>query len=68
VRPRAPGVKQEPPVPVSVELERGVSPDDALASSIAERLRGALLVQARVELVPWGTLARSEYKSQLVER
>jgi hypothetical protein len=25
-------------------------------------------VQTQVELVPWGTLQRSEYKSKLVER
>jgi hypothetical protein len=25
-------------------------------------------VQTRVELVPWGTLRRSDYKSKLVER
>ena len=28
---------------------------------------GALLVTTRVDLVPWGTLQRSEYKSKLVE-
>jgi hypothetical protein len=27
-----------------------------------------LVVQTEVELVPWGTLHRSEYKSKLVER
>jgi hypothetical protein len=27
-----------------------------------------LVVQTRVELVPWGTLRRSEYKSTLIER
>jgi hypothetical protein len=26
------------------------------------------VVQTRVELVPWGSLSRSEYKSTLVER
>jgi hypothetical protein len=26
-----------------------------------------LVVQADVELVPWGTLRRSEYKSKLIE-
>jgi phenylacetate-CoA ligase len=67
VRPRAPGVKQEPPLPVSVELARGTAPDPALADAIHERLRHALVVQARVELVPWGSLQRSEYKSKLVD-
>ena len=67
VRPRAEGVKQEPPLPVSVELARGAAPDPALAESIRERLRGVLTVQTNVELVPWGSLGRSEYKSKLVE-
>jgi hypothetical protein len=26
-----------------------------------------LVIQARVDLVPWGSLRRSEYKSKLVE-
>ncbi|MGZ8795141.1 MAG: phenylacetate--CoA ligase family protein [Gaiellaceae bacterium] len=68
VRPQAPGVKQEPPLPVSVELGRGATADDALADAIRERLRNVLVVQTRVELVPWGSLRRSEYKSTLVER
>jgi phenylacetate-CoA ligase len=67
VRPRAPGVKQEPPLPVSVELAPGAAPDPALAEAIRERLRSVLVVQTRVELVPWQSLGRSEYKSKLVE-
>jgi phenylacetate-CoA ligase len=61
-------VKQEPPLPVTVELARGSESRDALADAIRERLRDTLVVQTRVELVPWGTLQRSEYKSKLVER
>jgi phenylacetate-CoA ligase len=68
VRPEAEGVKQEPPLPVSVELARGAEAADDLADSIRERLRSVLVVQTRVDLVPWGTLQRSEYKSKLVER
>jgi phenylacetate-CoA ligase len=68
VRPRATGVKQEPPLPVAVELAEGVSADDALANAIRERLREVLVVQTQVELVPWGSLKRSEYKSTLVAR
>ena len=67
VRPPGPGVKQEPPLPVSVELARGAAADPALAEAIHDRLRNALVVQTRVELVPWGSLRRSEYKSTLVE-
>jgi phenylacetate-CoA ligase len=65
VRPPAPGVKQEPPLPVAVELARDGEAD---ADAIRERLREVLVVQTRVELVPWGSLQRSEYKSKLVER
>jgi phenylacetate-CoA ligase len=68
LRPQTPGVKQEPPVPVEVELARGAGDDPGLAQAIGERLRAVLLFGARVELVPWGTLQRSEYKSKLVER
>ena len=67
VAPRAPGTKQDPPLPVRVELAPGTAADDALADAIRERLRNLLVVQTRVELVPWGTLRRSEYKSRLVE-
>jgi phenylacetate-CoA ligase len=68
VRPASAGVTQEPPLPVVVELARGAGGDASLADSICERLRSALLVQTAVELVPWGSLQRSEYKSKLVER
>ena len=67
VRPQTAGVKQEPPLPVSVELAQGAAADPALAEAIRERLRNLLVVQTRVELVPWGSLERSEYKARLVE-
>jgi phenylacetate-CoA ligase len=68
VTPEAPGVKQDPPLPVRVELARQASPDAGLAEAIRARLRSALVVDTRVDLVPFGTLQRSEYKSTLVER
>ena len=68
VRPQAPGVRQEPPLPVSVELARDAAAEEALAEAIRDRLRNVLVVQTRIELVPWGSLRRSEYKSTLVER
>jgi phenylacetate-CoA ligase len=67
VTPSAGGPRQEPPLPVRVELARGVAGDDSLADAIRERLRTALVVQTRVELVPWGSLQRSDYKSKLVD-
>jgi phenylacetate-CoA ligase len=53
---------------VTVELARDGRPDHSLANSIGERIRARLTVRARVELVPWGSLQRSEYKSQLLKR
>jgi len=68
VRTAALGVKQEPPLPISVELARDAAPDPLLAQALREKIRDVLVVQTRVELVPWGSLRRSEYKSKLVER
>jgi phenylacetate-CoA ligase len=68
VRPTGPGVRQEPPLPVVVELARDRGGGEALAEAIRARLRDVLVVQTRVELVPYGSLQRSEYKSTLVER
>jgi phenylacetate-CoA ligase len=68
VMPQESGVKQEPPLPVSVELARGGTAEAALAETIRERVREVLVVQTRVELVPWGSLRRNEYKSKLVDR
>ena len=68
VKPRSPGVKQEPPLPVAVELSNGASAAPGLAEAISQKLRSVLVVQASVDLVPWGTLQRSEYKSTLVQR
>jgi phenylacetate-CoA ligase len=67
VKPQSPGVKQEPPLPVSVELARDAIANDALAEAIRARLRNVLVVQTHIDLVPWGSLRRSEYKSKLVE-
>jgi phenylacetate-CoA ligase len=67
VRPSTRGVKQEPPLRVAVELARDAAGGAALAEAIRARLREVLVVQTRVELVPWRSLRRSEYKSRLVD-
>ena len=67
VKPGSPGVKQEPPLPVAVELARGETADDALAAAIRDQLRSVLVVQTQIDLVPWGSLHRSEYKSRLLD-
>jgi phenylacetate-CoA ligase len=66
VEPRDQGVKQDPPLPVTVELARGAAADPDLAAAIGSRLREVLVVRMDVELVPFGSLQRSEYKSRLV--
>ena len=68
VRPQAAGMKQDPPLPVAVELAQGEETDPELVDAIRERLRAVLVVSTSVELVPWGSLARDEYKGQLMER
>jgi phenylacetate-CoA ligase len=67
VKPAAPGVKQEPPLPVAVELAQGSEAAQPLADAIGKRIREILLVTVRIELVPWRSLQRSEYKSKLVQ-
>ena len=42
-------------------------PTPRLRTTIRDRLRSVLVVQTRIELVPWGSLERSEYKSKLVD-
>lgn len=68
IRPSAAGVKQEPPLPVLVELGEGREPAPALAEAIRRQLRDTLVFTAEVTLVRWGTLPRSDYKSKLVDR
>ena len=67
VRPSSPGPKQEPPLPVQVEVAAASTGDPALAAAIRDAIREALVVQTEVELVAFGSLNRSEYKSRLVD-
>jgi phenylacetate-CoA ligase len=68
IKPRDPGVRQEPPLPVVVELAKDYGGGPELAARIQKRIRDVLVFAARVDLAPWGTLQRSEYKSKLVQR
>jgi phenylacetate-CoA ligase len=67
IRPKFKGVKQTPPLPVTVELAENVAASHDLAGSIRQRIRDVLLVTTEVDLVAWGTLPRSDYKSRLVD-
>ena len=63
VKPSGPGVKQDPPLPLVVEGDD----TPGLADRIRERIRDVLIVQTQIDLVPFGTLERSEYKAKLVD-
>jgi phenylacetate-CoA ligase len=61
IRPKARGVKQEPPLPVLVEGEASVG------EAIAKEIRSTLLFTPEVRMVAPQSLPRSEYKSKLVD-
>ena len=67
VKPVNAGVKQEPPLPIDIELAKDQVDDAALAEAIRARLRSVLVFTAGIKLVPFGGLQRSEYKSKLVQ-
>lgn len=67
IRPKQKAVKQEPPLPVVVELNEGVSPSPELADKIQKEIRSALIVASSIELVPHGTLPRTDYKSKILD-
>jgi phenylacetate-CoA ligase len=67
IRPRVAGVRQDPPLPVRVEIALGAA-SEGLADRIRARLRDKLVVSTEIELAPAGSLPRSEYKSHLIER
>lgn len=68
IRPRSRGVSQQPPLPIVVELGQGIEAEPAgLRERLVEEIRTRLLVNADVQLVPYGSLPRDTYKSRLVE-
>ncbi len=67
IRPAHTGVRQDVPPRVIVELGDGESGDAELTRAIGVAIRAKLVTTTDVELVPHGTLPRSEYKSRLVD-
>jgi phenylacetate-CoA ligase len=67
LRPGHTGVRQDEPPRVLVELAENGAADEELAAAIRAAIRTKLVVGTQVELVPYGTLPRSEYKSRLVD-
>ncbi len=67
IRPKVRAVKQEPPLPLVVELNEGVEPTPDLADRIVKEIRSTLIVTTQVELVPHGTLPRTDYKTKILD-
>lgn len=67
IRPKQKAVKQEPPLPVIVELSEGVAASTDLVDKIQKEIRSVLIVTPSVELVPFGSLPRSDYKSKILD-
>ncbi len=67
IRPDRRGVRQSPPLAVTVELAEATDTPADLADQIRQRLRDTLLVTTAITLVPAGTLPRSDYKSKLLD-
>ena len=63
IRPRAKGVRQEPPLPVSVEVAPGADVE-GLAERIRARLRDKLLVTTEIELAAGGQPAAQRLQVQ----
>ena len=61
IRPRSRGVRQEPPLPITVEG------DAALADTLAAEIRNALTFTPEILMVAPQSLPRSDYKSRLVD-
>ncbi len=68
IRPRSAGVAQQPPLPIRVELAEGRPAVEGFAERIRARIRDTLSVTTEIELLPWGSLPRSDYKGRLVDR
>ena len=68
IRPKKLGVSQPPPIPIRVELAEGRPASGDFAERIQKRIRDTLTVNTEIELVPWGSLPRSDYKIKLVDR
>lgn len=67
IRPSSKGVKQSPPLKVMVELSEGATGDPRLSERIQADIRAKLVVTTAIELVSYGKLPRSEYKSKMVD-
>jgi phenylacetate-CoA ligase len=62
-----PGPRVEPPLRIQIEMDAGVNGDeDALRKELEHEIRRRLIFSPAIELVPAGSLPRTELKSKLV--
>lgn len=62
------GVSQPSPLPIAIELGKGVEvPPSGLAESIKREIRERLLVTSDMTLVNYGSMPRETYKSEWVD-
>jgi phenylacetate-CoA ligase len=68
IRLRRRGVAQTPPLPIAVELGPGMlAPPPGLRERLVAVLRERLTVSTEIELLPYGTLPRTDGKARLVD-
>lgn len=67
VRPVKRGVQQLPPLPVQIEAAEGGMPGAGLGEAIETAIRAKLVVTTKIEIVPFGSLPRTDYKTKLVD-
>ena len=63
----APGPKVNPPLIIKVEKGTGSTTSPDIAERIESELRAKLIFAAKIELVPHGTIPRTEMKAKLIE-
>jgi phenylacetate-CoA ligase len=66
-RPTKQGVQQLPPLPIHVEAAESSTPGAGLGEAIEKAIREKLIVTTKVEIVPFGSLPRTDYKTKLVD-
>ena len=64
----APPPKVEPPLRLTIEADAGLTPDAfaPLADTIAERMHQLLSIRPAITIAPFGSLPRSNLKTQLI--
>jgi phenylacetate-CoA ligase len=61
-----PGPRVEPPLRLRIEIAADAGDEDELRTALEHEIRSRLIFSPSIELVPEGTLPRSEMKTQLV--